>query len=88
VRAERFLASRDITFKGEGAAQTESILFNAGDAGVKNLEFSIDPLNDEENKNNNKQTRVLNVDSAKPGVLYMEGEPRWDYKFIRRGRRG
>ncbi|HEY6389630.1 MAG TPA: glutamine amidotransferase [Bryobacteraceae bacterium] len=80
----KVLASRDITLKGEGPAQTESILFNAGDAGVKNLEFSIDPLSDEENKQNNKQTRVLNVDGAKPGVLYMEGEPRWDYKFIRR----
>jgi uncharacterized membrane protein len=80
----KILASRDITLKGDGPAQTESILFNAGDPGVKNLEFSIDPLSDEENKNNNKQTRVLNVDSSKPGILYMEGEPRWDYKFIRR----
>jgi hypothetical protein len=80
----KVLASRDILLKGEGAAQTESILFNAGDAGVKNLEFSIDPLTDEENKQNNKQTRVLNVDAAKPAILYMEGEPRWDYKFIRR----
>ena len=22
--------------------------------------------------------------TAKPRILYMEGEPRWDYKFIRR----
>ncbi len=80
----KVLASRDITLKGEGAAQTESILFNAAEAGVKSLEFSIDPLSDEENKQNNKQTRVLNVDGSRPAVLYMEGEPRWDYKFIRR----
>ena len=81
---ERFLASRDIVLKGDGAAQTEAVLFNAGDAGVKNLEFSIDPLPEEENKNNNTLTRVLNVDDAKPRILYMEGEPRWDYKFMRR----
>jgi uncharacterized membrane protein len=80
----KVLASRDVTFKGDGAVQTESVLFNAGDAGVKNLDFAIDPLPGEENQNNNRQTRVLNVDSAKPRILYMEGEPRWDYKFLRR----
>src|ERR1700693_4231667 len=80
----RVLASRDVTFKGDGAVQTESVLFNAGDAGVKNLDFAIDPLPGEENQNNNRQTRVLNVDAAKPRILYMEGEPRWDYKFLRR----
>jgi len=80
----RVLAARDITFKGDGASQTESILFNAGDAGVKNLEFAIDVLPGEENPNNNRMTRVLNVDASQPRILYMEGEPRWDYKFLRR----
>jgi uncharacterized membrane protein len=80
----KVLAARDIVLKGDGAAQTEPILFNAGEAGVKNLEFSIDPLNGEENRQNNQQVRVLNVDNSKPRILYMEGEPRWDYKFLRR----
>ncbi len=80
----KVLASHDIVLKGDGTAQTEAVLFNAGDAGVKNLDFTIDPLTEEENKNNNTVTRVLNVDDAKPRILYMEGEPRWDYKFIRR----
>src|SRR5689334_17684686 len=80
----KLLASQDVIFKGDGGAQTESILFNAGPAGVKNLEFSIEPLQQEENKNNNRLTRVLNVVNAKPRVLYVEGEPRWDYKFLRR----
>src|SRR5580658_4026760 len=34
----KVLASRDVTFKGDGAVQTEAVLFNAGDAGVKNLD--------------------------------------------------
>ncbi len=80
----KILASRDIVLQGDGAAQTETVPFNAGDAGVKNLQFSIDALPEEENKNNNSLTRVLYVDDAKPHVLYMEGEPRWDFKFIRR----
>ncbi len=78
------LASRDVVLAADGTTQTESVLFNAGDAGVKNLQFSIDVLPEEENKNNNALTRVLYVDNAKPRVVYMEGEPRWDYKFLRR----
>src|SRR5580704_6843578 len=80
----KILTSRDIVLQGDGAAQTETVLFSAGDAGVKNLQFSIDALPAEENKNNNTLTRVLYVDDATPRVLYMEGEPRWDFKFIRR----
>ncbi len=82
--AGKVLTSRDIVLAGDGAAQTETVLFTAGDAGVKNLQFSIDALPQEDNKNNNALTRVLYVDNAKPRVLYMEGEPRWDYKFLRR----
>jgi uncharacterized membrane protein len=80
----KVLTSRDIVLQGDGAAQTETVLFNAGEAGVKNLQFSLDALPEEENKNNNTLTRVLYVDNAKPRILYMEGEPRWDFKFIRR----
>jgi uncharacterized membrane protein len=82
--AGKVLTSRDIVLAGDGAAQTETVLFSAGDAGVKNLQFSIDALPEEENKNNNALTRVLYVDNATPHVLYLEGEPRWDFKFIRR----
>jgi len=80
----KVLASRDIVLKSDGAAQTETVLFNAGEAGVKNLEFTMDAMPSEENKNNNSLTRVLNVDNAKPRILYLEGEPTWDYKFLRR----
>ena len=59
-------------------------MFTAGPAGVKNVDIAIDPQGGEENTNNNKITRVVDVDNAKPRILYMEGEPRWDYKFIRR----
>jgi len=28
--------------------------------------------------------RLVNVEGAKPRILYIEGEPRWEFKFIRR----
>ncbi len=78
------LATRDIIFKADGTEQSEAILFNAGSAGVRNLEVSIDPQKNEENVKNNRLTRVMDVDASKPRVLYVEGEPRWEYKFIHR----
>jgi uncharacterized membrane protein len=38
----------------------------------------------EENQLNNKITRVVNVEARKPRILYIQGEPVWEYKFIRR----
>ncbi len=38
----------------------------------------------EENRANNGVTRLVNVESSKRRILYVEGEPRWEYKFIRR----
>ncbi len=80
----KVLASQDITFKGDGLTQTENIVFNGGAAGPRALQFSIDPLPGEENNANNSIMRLVNVTNRKARVLYMEGEPRWEYKFIRR----
>ena len=80
----KVLAGRQITLAADGVAQNESLLFNPGDAGAKTLQFSIDPLPGEENRDNNSVARLVNVDSNKKRILYVEGEPRWEYKFIRR----
>ena len=80
----KVLAAHDITFKADGVEQTENILFNAGPVGVKAIDVAIDPLPGEENQRNNKMTRLVNVDNRTPRILYMEGEPRWEFKFLRR----
>ncbi|HZT38060.1 MAG TPA: glutamine amidotransferase [Bryobacteraceae bacterium] len=77
------LASQEITFHRDGT-QTESVLFNSGEAGVRNLEAVLEPLSNEENLRNNRLVRVMNVDPRRPRILYVEGEPRWEYKFIHR----
>jgi len=81
---DQVLASHEITFAAGGKIQTENLLFNAGTAGAKSLQFSIETLPDERNRSNNSVTRLVNVDSDKRRILYVEGEPRWEYKFIRR----
>jgi uncharacterized membrane protein len=80
----KLLASKQVTFKADGAEQSEQVLFNAGSAGVKTIDVAIDLLPNEENQKNNHVTRLVNVDQRKPRILYMEGEPRWEFKFLRR----
>jgi uncharacterized membrane protein len=76
------LASRDVVLKGD--QQNETLEFNAGNAGPKTIYASIEPFQGEENAQNNRLTRVLEVDGGARRILYMEGEPRWDFKFLRR----
>jgi uncharacterized membrane protein len=78
------VASRDVTFAGDGQTQSETLMCNIGATGAKTLEFSIEPLSGEESVANNSVSRMVNVDSEKRRVLYVEGEPRWEYKFVRR----
>ncbi len=80
----RVLASRDITLDGEGKTQTERVPFNAGPAGMANIEVGVEPLEGERNRDNNKVTRAIPVDGTKRRILYVEGEPRWEFKFLRR----
>ncbi len=81
---EKSLAEREISLPANGSVQTESLFFPIGAAGAKSLTFSVEPLPGEENLANNSVTRPVLVSDAKRRILYVEGEPRWEYKFIRR----
>ncbi len=80
----KVLASRDLTLGAEGSRLRETLTFNAGGAGAKALQVAFEQVDGDTNAKNNSTARLLNVDNAKPRVLYLEGEPRWEYKFIRR----
>jgi len=80
----RTIASREIVLGPEGRIQAEPLFLAAGAAGAKSLTFSIDPLPGEENTANNAVTRSILASDAKRRILYIEGEPRWEYKFVRR----
>ena len=80
----RVLASREITLARGRGAQTEDLLFNSGEAGARKLNVSVDAIAGEEVTGNNSLTRVVQVLGGKRKILYVEGEPRWEFKFIRR----
>jgi uncharacterized membrane protein len=79
----KLLASRTVTLGPDGNLQTETLMFDSGGAGARTLEIAAAPLAGEENIANNTLTRVVNVGSEPRRILYVEGEPRWEYKFIR-----
>jgi hypothetical protein len=79
----KILASRTIMLGADGNLQTETLMFNIGGAGARTLQIAAAPLPGEENSANNTLTRVVNVSSDPRRILYVEGEPRWEYKFIR-----
>ena len=85
---DKIVSSREVTLGEDGSPQTETLLFNAGLAGARRVKASIVKLNEEENASNNAQTRLINVESLKPRILYIEGEPKWEFKFIRRALEG
>lgn len=80
----QLLAAADFHVAGDGDTVTVPVMFNAGAAGAKTLTFAVTPLAGESSSANNERQRLLNVVSAPHRILYIEGEPRWEYKFIRR----
>ncbi len=72
------------------SAQTMSVRvnFKPRGKGIREYSFALPATApgkpDDEIRQNNAQSRVILVDDRKSKVLYLEGEPRWDYKFIRR----
>ncbi len=77
------LASRDVVLNN-APQQVEAIEFSAGKAGVKSIRARLETLPGETNTQNNELTQALSVSDAKRRILYVEGEPRWEYKFLRR----
>jgi uncharacterized membrane protein len=81
---DAILASETIDLPGQAGVTTRWIDIDVGDAGIRDLRFTIDPVPGETNLINNTQRRPMEVPSRRRNVLYVEGEPRWEYKFMRR----
>ena len=78
------LAAVDLDLPSGQDESTHTVEFNAGSAGVRRIEFSIDSPMSETNTDNNRLPRMLDVQDDARRILYVEGEPRWEYKFLRR----
>jgi uncharacterized membrane protein len=75
---------QQITLPPNGEASTVRVAFTAKKAGARTFTFRIAPKDDEVIKNNNQQRAVVEVQDDREKILYFEGEPRFELKFIRR----
>ncbi len=78
------LASKSVTLRRGEPVHTEWIDFSAGEAGIRTARFVLDPVPNESILGNNSLSRVIDVPSGRRKILYVEGEPRWEFKFVRR----
>jgi uncharacterized membrane protein len=81
---EKLIAAQDVKLGDKPGLATMAVEFPAGDAGVRDLRVVLDGLPRETQLANNERRAVVEVDARRRAVLYVEGEPRWEYKFIRR----
>jgi uncharacterized membrane protein len=81
---DAILASESIQLPSSAGVTTRWVDIDVGAAGVRDLKFALDALPNETNVINNSRLRPMEVPEQRRHILYIEGEPRWEYKFIRR----
>jgi uncharacterized membrane protein len=80
----RLLAARQVELPAEQETVRAELMFPAGAEGIRDLAFEIVPEGDDALQENNQLRRLLTVVERNRRVVYLEGEPRWEYKFLRR----
>ncbi|MDY6945416.1 MAG: hypothetical protein SXG53_06835 [Pseudomonadota bacterium] len=81
---DNLVAAREVKLRADANTTQLSLDLPAGQPGTHELRFVLDPIDGERNVVNNSRTRVVNVPATRRSILYVEGEPRWEYKFVRR----
>lgn len=81
---DAIIASKRIELPSQPGVTTRWVDIEIDETGVRDLRFALDPLPGETNVVNNEQLRPMEVPEQRLSVLYIEGEPRWEYKFMRR----
>lgn len=85
---DKLVVARDLKLPAEGQTTSVSVEIPAGEPGTHELRFALDPIEGERNVINNERSHVMDVAAGQRSVLYVEGEPRWEYKFLRRAADG
>ncbi len=79
----RSISSRTVRF--DGGLQFEEIDFSVDvyEKGAVQIDVVIEPFEDEVSAENNRVTRTIRVVNEKINVLYIEGNARWEYRYLR-----
>ncbi len=77
------LKSEEITLPKDGEISEKSLDIPSNNEGLRTFSFSIQVQGDRIPENNNLDA-LVQVKNDHPQILYIEGEPRWEFKFLRR----
>lgn len=78
-----FVKTQDVTLTADNQVGEASIDVPVKNEGNQIFSFSIRVPDDRITENNTLDS-LITVRNDHPKILYVEGEPRWEYKFIRR----
>src|SRR5216117_523192 len=77
------LKSEQVTLPADGEIAETSLDLPVKNEGTRLFSFSLQAPDDRIPENNNRDS-LLEVKNDHPQILYIEGEPRWEFKFLRR----
>ena len=80
----RIVGTEDIRLEGDGDPQTVRIRFSANEEGPRLFSFRVSPRAGEMVTQNNLRQALIVVEDRTQKILYFEGEPRWEVKFLLR----
>ena len=78
------LESRPVELAADTGTTTVWVNIELAEAGHHSIRFTIDGIPGEQELRNNSRSTLVDVADQTYRVLYFEGEPRWEYKFMRR----
>jgi uncharacterized membrane protein len=80
----RILSSTDVKLPADDSPATVQVHFTINDPGPRRIRFRVPPQQGEVVTENNVQENIIDVSAAREKILYFEGEPRYELKFVRR----
>jgi uncharacterized membrane protein len=78
------VSTQQVSLPDAGAPASVPVRFTVNEAGPRVLRFRVSPQQGELVTENNAREALIDVRDRKEKILYFEGEPRYEYKFIRR----
>ena len=79
----KVIAREEVTLGPDGTSVPFRIPVTVGDAGPRALRFHIPLQRDEHVTQNNERHALVDVRARREKILYVEGEPRYEVRFIR-----
>ena len=78
------VSTQQVSLPDAGTPASVPVRFTVNEAGPRVLRFRVSPQEGELVTENNAREALIDVRDRKEKILYFEGEPRYEYKFIRR----